>query len=96
MKKISTIIVVISTLILVGCSTHTHTVGAGPQSGQSESATQWYVLFGLIPLNDVDTGAMAGGSSNYEIQTTTGAADIIIGGITSYVTVTRRTVTVTK
>ena len=96
MKKIVVMIMIVSSLFLIGCSTHVHTVGTGPQTGQVESARQWYILFGLIPLNSVDTGSMAGGAANYEIKTSTGALDIIIGMPASYITVSSRTVTVTK
>jgi hypothetical protein len=39
---------------------------------------------------------MAGGASNYEIKTVTGPVDILIGIPASYITVSSRTVTVTK
>ena len=96
MKRTTTIVMVVLTLFIVGCSTHIHTVGTGPQTGQVASARQWYILFGLIPLNSVDTGGMAGGAANYEIKTSTEALDIIIGIPASYVSVKSRTITVTK
>ena len=96
MKRTTTIIIVVLTLFIVGCSTHIHTVGAGPQTGQVDSARQWYILWGLVPLNSVDTNSMAGGAANYEIKTSTEALDIIIGIPASYITVGSRTVTVTK
>ena len=96
MKKTTTIVVIVLTLFIVGCSTHVHTVGTGPATGQAEIARQWYILWGLIPLNTVDTGAMAGGAANYEIKTSTEALDIIIGVPAGYITVKSRTVTVTK
>ena len=96
MRKVIIMIMIVSSLFLIGCSTHIHTVGTGPQTGQVESARQWYILFGLIPLNSVDTGSMAGGAANYEIKTSSGALDIIIGIPASYITVSSRTVTVTK
>ena len=96
MKKAVVMIMVVSSLFLIGCSTHGHTVGTGPQTGQVETARQWYILFGLIPLNTVDTGTMAGGAANYEIKTSTGALDIIIGMPASYITVSSRPVTVTQ
>ena len=83
-------------MLFIGCSAHAHTVGAGPQTGQVETARQWYILFGAIPLNDVDTNEMAGDTENYEIATTTGFVDILIGIPASYITVSSRTVTVTK
>ena len=90
------IIICITILLFIGCSTHVHTVGVGPQTGQVETARQWYILFGAIPLNDVDTNEMAEGAENYEIETTTGFMDILIGIPAGYVTVSSRTVTVTK
>ena len=56
----------------------------------------WWILGGLIALNEVDTSVMADGAANYEIKTSMEPMDIIIGIPCSYVTVTRRTVTVTK
>ena len=96
MKKAVVLIMIVSSLFLIGCSTHIHTVGSGPQTGQVETARQWYILFGLIPLNTVDTGSMAGGAANYEIKTSQEALDIIIGIPATYITVQSRTVTVTK
>ena len=96
MKKVVVMIMIVSSLFLIGCSTHVHTVGTGPQTGQVETARQWYILYGLIPLNTVDVGAMAGGAANYEIKTSTEALDIIIGIPAGYITVKSRTVTVTK
>ena len=48
-------------LLLSACSTHTHVVGNGPSKGETVQARQWYILWGLIPLNNVDTNAMAAG-----------------------------------
>ena len=96
MKKIVTALMVVSTLIIVGCSTHVHTVGAGPQTGEVVSARQWYVLWGLMPLNTVEINEMSGGADDFEIKTQAAPLDIIISGFTNYVTVSCRTVTVTK
>ena len=96
MKKVVVMMMIVSSLFLIGCSTHVHTVGTGPQTGQVETARQWYILWGLMPLNTVDVGAMAGGEANYEIKTSTTALDIIIGIPAFYVTGKSRTVTVTK
>ena len=99
MRKIVIIMMLASSLLIVGCSTHVHTVGAGPQTGITKTARQYYLLYGLIPLNTVDTGGMSEGASDYEIQTQLGPVDvgigvasaIMIGGIVS-----SRTVKVTK
>ena len=99
MKKAIVMIMIVSSLFLIGCSTHVHTVGMGPQTGVENTARQYYLLYGLIPLNSIDTGSMAGGASNYEIQTQVGSMDVVIN-VASAVTiagiVSSRTVTVTK
>ena len=96
MKKIIPMLLIMFAMVIVGCSAHVHTVGNGPQTGEVESARQWYLLYGIIPINTVDTGAMAIGSDNYEITTVTGPIDILIGIPALYVTVSSRTVTVTR
>ena len=96
MKKLVIAMMLVSTLVIVGCSTHVHTIGAGPQTGQVTSERQWWILFGLIPLNSVDVGVMAGDATNYEIKTSLAPLDILIGIPAGYITVSSRTVTVTK
>ena len=99
MKKAVVMIMIVSSLFLIGCSTHFHTVGTGPQTGVSNTARQFYLLYGLIPLNSVDTGAMAGGAANYEIQTQVGPMDLVINVASAVAIagiVSSRSVTVTK
>ena len=99
MKKAVVMIMIVSSLFLIGCSTHVHTVGTGPQTGVENTARQYYLLYGLIPLNSIDTDEMAGSAANYEIQTQVGPIDAVIN-IASVVAiagiVSSRTVTVTK
>ena len=99
MKKVVVMIMIVSSLFLIGCSTHIHTVGTGPQTGVKNTARQYYLLYGLIPLNSIDTDEMAGSAANYEIQTQVGPMDAVIN-IASAVAiagvVSSRTVTVTK
>jgi Bor protein len=96
MKKIVSLIMLVAFIALVGCSANIHKIGKGAQGGDVISARQWYILFGLMPLNEVDTNQMAGDATNYEIKTEQGVMDIIINSFTSAVTVYSRTVTVTK
>ena len=98
MKKIF-MISFMAIVIFSACSSHTHTVGAGPSTGLQEKARQYYILFGLVPLNKVDTNSMIGDATNFRIETTTGPADVLIGiaaGMIVPTTVSSRTVTVTK
>ena len=95
-NTVALLIVVVFLLVSVGCTTHIHNVGNGPQTNQVSEARQWYVLWGLVPINEVDTNTMAGKSTNYQIKTEADAIDILIGMVASVVTVSSRTVTVTK
>ena len=109
MKKKLIVTCMILSILFVGCATHVHTVGYGPQVGTKVTGRQYYLLYGLVPLNSVDTNKMAGIDSNgnyitdYEIQTQTGPIDIVLAfglGLFTYgigpVIIQSRTVTVTQ
>ena len=96
MKKLILLVTLVAIIGLVGCSANIHKIGKGAQGNEVMEARQWYVLFGLMPLNEVDTNQMAGGATDYEIKTEQSVMDIIINMFTSAVTVYSRTVTVTK
>lgn len=81
---------------LVGCAAHIHKVGKGPQGYTKIQERQWYVLWGLVPINNVDSAQLAGDAADYEVKTEQAALDVIINIFTSYVSVVSRTVTVTK
>ena len=88
--------VIVSIALLVGCQTHRHVVGDGPQEWQSTSERQWYILWGLVPINEVQSAPMAGDAEDYEIKTETTFLDGVISIVTAIITVNSRTVTVTK
>ena len=96
MKKIVLVFVVLLAITMMSCEAHIHTIGKGAQGNNMMEQRQWYVLFGLVPLNTVDTSQMAAGATDYTIETESSALDIVMNIFTSYVTVTSRTVTVTK
>ena len=93
--KASVLFVVIA-LFLAGCVTNEHVVGKGPQGNTTAEAQQWYVLWGLVPLNEVDTNAMADGAEDYLITTQQDVLDIVINMFTNIATVQTRSVNVTK
>ena len=103
MKNKTAILMVVTSLLIVACSTHVHTIGTGPETGIRVTSRQFYLLYGLIPLNTVDTNEMADGATNYEIQTQLGLVDAGISVALAIVTfgigpaiVQSRTITVTK
>ncbi|MHC1739274.1 MAG: hypothetical protein AB9882_14810 [Ignavibacteriaceae bacterium] len=79
-----------------GCFTQTHIVGKGAQSSQVLEQRQWYILWGLVPLNTVDSHSMTGGSANYTIQTSHTFIDWAISIFTSIATIYPATVKVMK
>ncbi len=97
MKKLKiTIIAVLMAFAFASCMTLNHTVGDGAKTGVEVSAKQWYVLWGLVPLNDVNSQAMAAGASDYTITTQYTFVDAIISSFTSIVTVNVQTVKVAR
>ncbi len=98
MKKILTAIsiLILMTFALSSCYVMNHTVGEGAKGNTEVVQRQWYVLWGLVPLNDVSTVSMAGGAEDYNIEVKQSFIDAIIGAFTGAVTIAPRTVTVTK
>ncbi|RMF57775.1 MAG: hypothetical protein D6748_10425 [Calditrichaeota bacterium] len=97
LRKITSVLLILSFIfVLTGCFTNIHRVGNGPQQGVKVEQRQWYVLWGLVPINQVDSQSMAGGATDYEIKTEFTFVDIVIGFFTGIITVQPRTVKVTK
>lgn len=92
----STALMLLMTFALSSCYTMTHVVGDGAQSGVTTEKRQWYALWGLVPINEVDSKALAGNAEDYTITTTHSFVDQVIGLFTSVVTIVPATVKVTK
>jgi hypothetical protein len=90
------VLILFGTTLSTGCMAHTHVVGTGAQTGMTEEERQWYILWGLVPINDVDSSDMATGAQNYTVETEITPLDFVINIFTSFITVYSRTVTVTK
>lgn len=95
-RLISLVAIAITLCFLAGCAAHIHKVGQGAQGAQKSEQRQWYVLWGLVPINEVNTDQMAEGATDYTIKTEQSALDVIINIFTAYVSVVSRTVTLTK
>ena len=98
MKKILTAIsiLILMTFALSSCYVMNHTVGEGAKGNTEVVQRQWYVLWGLVPLNDVSTVSMAGGAEDYNIEVKQSFIDAIIGAFTGAITIAPLTITVTK
>jgi hypothetical protein len=95
-RVIAILVLAVISLTLPGCMTHIHKVGNGPQTGVEIQEKQWYALWGLIPISDVDTHEMADSATDYAIKTEFTPVDVIINIFTGIVTIYGRTVEVTK
>lgn len=97
MKKLISFFVLVSFLILMaGCYSQKFVVGEGAKGNQVVSERQWYILWGLVPLNTVDVQKMAAGATNYTIVTEHTFVDQLIAAFTGIVTVSPKTVEVRK
>ena len=95
-RKLSAAFLIAAMLFVIGCAAHTHKVGNGAQGTDIVEARQWYVLWGLVPINDVDTQAMAGGATDYEITTQVTGIDFVISAVLSNISINCRSVAVEK
>ncbi len=95
-RKLSALFLIVATLFVIGCAAHVHKVGKGAQGIDMTVERQWYVLWGLVPINDVDTNTIAEEATDYEITTSVGLVDAIINLVLGQVSVHCRTVTVMK
>jgi hypothetical protein len=97
MKKISSMLLMLCLILgLSSCYTTTHVVGNGAQGSTEVTETNWYALYGLIELNEVDSKAMAGGATDYTIVTQHTFIDALISAFTNVVTISRQTTKVIK
>lgn len=97
MKKLATIMLIaVLSLSMVGCYMFEHQVGKGAQTGMKVEKKQWFILWGLVPINQVDSQAMAKGASDYTVKTEMSPVDVVVSIVTSWITVYPQTVTVTK
>ena len=103
LKKMTAVTLVAAMLMVtaasnIGCYTQKFDVGTGGTGGQRQQFTQWFILWGLVPLTNVedDVEAATAGSPNYTVITQFTALDVLIGIFTNIVTIGPKTVTVEK
>ncbi len=96
MKKIKFLSLVLAVCVFSSCYTIKHTVGSGGTSGAQMEKKQWYAVWGLVPINKIDTKAMAAGAENYTITTQHSFVDYVISFFTNIVTINVMTVKVEK
>lgn len=90
----SLIILAMISFTLSSCFTSTYVVNDGAQGINTVKEKQWYVLWGLVPMNDVDVKEMANNHENYTITDTFSFLDFVIGIFTSTVSIYPKTIEV--
>jgi hypothetical protein len=83
-------------VMLSSCMTLTHVVGNGGSSGVAVERKQWYALWGLVPVNVVETKQMAGGAKDYTIKSQVKFVDYVISVFTGIASFNVQTVSVMK
>ena len=73
---------------------HSHRIGSGPTGLGEESARQFYILFGLVQLNEVNVQRMAADLVSYDIESDYSFVDLLLQPFLLILTCTSRTVTV--
>jgi len=96
MKKLGLALLCCSVLMSPACYTIHHRVGAGAKGDVETEKRQWYVLYGLVPLGEVESKSLAGEATDYDVQTQASVIDILLNIFTGLVTITSRTITVTR
>lgn len=96
MKKAFLALLSVAVLTTTSCYSLHHTVGTGAQGAAETEERQWYALWGLVPLGKIDSKSLAGTATNYSVHTEWSFLDIVINIFTGFVTITSRTITVTK
>ena len=92
----ASLLIVVLVALLTGCAAHSHKIGTGAAGTDVVEQRQWYILWGLVPLNNADSATMSAGAANYDIHTEVTVLDFVMNIFTSIVTVNSRTVTVRK
>lgn len=86
--------VLFTALLASGCVSHQHIVGLGPTGSEERTERQYFILFGLIRANEVDTQRLADGLNSYQIETWYSFTDLLWAPILLVLTMTSRTVAV--
>jgi hypothetical protein len=84
----------LAAVMTTGCVSHSHTVGLGATGTGRAVAHQYYLGFGLIALNSVDTQRLAPDLTSYTVETSFGFVDFLWSPFLLPFTMTSRTVIV--
>ena len=94
LRLLRSLVVSFGLLLPGACMSHRHVVGMGPTGSGEVVARQYYWLFGLIGVNDVDPQRMAPQLTSYLIETKYGFVDLLLSPFLFPLLATSRTVVI--
>ncbi|HLU38434.1 MAG TPA: hypothetical protein VK081_03560 [Planctomycetota bacterium] len=95
MKRLVRICLALLLLCPSACLAHEHRVGVGPLGTGSAVARQYYLLFGLVRLNEVDSQRLALDRTSFAVRTSFSFWDFVLAPVLLPLTICSRTVVVT-
>lgn len=82
--------------LLTGCFVHQHRVGNGAAGIDEVHTREYYLFFGLMRINEVDTQRYAQDAVSYDVTTKFGFTDILITALLGPLSVTSRSITIER
>jgi hypothetical protein len=79
-----------------GCFKQQVQVGTGGTGAERTEMRQWFVLWGLVPITQIDPEGVVAGADNYTVESIFTPLDVIIGIFTSFVTIYPKTIAIEK
>lgn len=95
MRKIVQVSAVLCLFLFTSCYTYKFDVGKGAQTGVNTVQKNHYLIYGLVPLSEVDHGKLAKGATDYSVKIEHSFVDGLLNAITFGI-YTPTTTTVTK
>ena len=98
LTKAAALALVAAMCLSTGCYTQKFDVGTGGGTGEQQAFQQWFALWGLVPITQIedDVESFTADTANYTVTTQFTPLDILIGIFTNIVTIGPKTVTVQK
>jgi len=96
-RRLCTLALVTLVLVLplaTSCKTHRHRIAGGATGIGQQSERQWYWLFGLAQINEVNVQRMVPDLTSYDIETSQTFVDFLLAPLLFPFTLATRTVTV--
>lgn len=91
-------LVAVLALANVGCFVQKHDVGQGATGGEEREFNQWFILWGLVPITQIedDVESAYAGATDYTVTSQFTPLDCVINFFTSFVTIYRKSITVER